>query len=183
VEKLRRLGDEKTMGGHDEEEIVPAIDINIQALLPDEFVPDRQIKANLYQRILGIANEEEIDAMWEELVDRFGTPPAVVENLFCVVRIKLLMKQLKIDQIEQNHDIFSIRFCADPGFSGEQFLRITSESPYAISIAANASSLELKVNTKEKNKLKERTNTLSQEKNILFELQKLLTRLHAEGLG
>ncbi|MDR2737199.1 MAG: transcription-repair coupling factor, partial [Gracilibacteraceae bacterium] len=39
VEKLRRLGDEKTMGGHDEEEIVPAIDINIQALLPDEFVP------------------------------------------------------------------------------------------------------------------------------------------------
>ncbi|MCL1790954.1 MAG: transcription-repair coupling factor [Peptococcaceae bacterium] len=179
VEKLRRVSvDGDTTARQDEEEVMPAIDINIPALLPDDFVPDRQVKANLYQRILGIVNEDEADVMWDELVDRFGTPPEAVENLFFVVRIKLLMKQLKIDQIEQNRDIFTIRFYADPGLSGEKFLRITAQSPYSITIAAaNSSSLELKVNTKEKNNLRERTNTLSQKTNILLEMQKLLCSL------
>jgi transcription-repair coupling factor (superfamily II helicase) len=135
-----------------EEEFVPTIDVSVPALLPDDYVPDRQTKANLYQRILAIDSEDEAASMWEELKDRFGTPPVAAENLFRVVRIKLLMKKLKVDQVVQTRDVFSIRFFADPGFSGEEFLKLMAEFPYKISIAAaDSSSLELKIRTTEKN--------------------------------
>jgi transcription-repair coupling factor (superfamily II helicase) len=152
-----------------EEEFIPTIDVNVPALLPDEYIVDRYMKAELYQRILAIDSAGEAEGLWDELVDRFGTPPPEVENLFQIIQIKLRMKELRIDQIVQARDVVSLRFCADPGISGEQFLKITAESAYKISIAAaDASSLELKMR-------------LGGKTNFLPHLLKMLGRIQEAG--
>lgn len=119
-----------------EEPVEPVIDIQVKALLPDEYIVDRQTKATLYQRMIAISNEEEMSDILDELVDRFGTPPGEVENLLQIIRIKIQAKELKIEQIVQQKQFISLRFAADPGISGSKLMEIAADCPYPLSFAA-----------------------------------------------
>jgi transcription-repair coupling factor (superfamily II helicase) len=89
-----------------QEEIQPAIDIQVKAILPDEYIVDKQTKATLYQRMVDVASEEDLSHIVDELVDRFGTPPEEVENLIQIIRIKIKAKELNVEQvIQQNRKI------------------------------------------------------------------------------
>ncbi|HHV63746.1 MAG TPA: transcription-repair coupling factor [Peptococcaceae bacterium] len=129
-----------------EETVEPSIDIQVKALLPDEYIVDKQTKATLYQRMLAVTSEEELSDILDELVDRFGTPPVEVENLLQIVRIKMRAKELKIEQIVQQKHNITLRFASDPGLSGEELMAMAAESPYPLSFAAaEEGKLELKV--------------------------------------
>jgi len=119
-----------------EEVAEPVIDIQVKALLPDEYIVDKQIKATLYQRMLGISSEEHLSDFLDELVDRFGNPPDEVENLSKIIRIRMKAKQLGLEQVAQHKQNISLRFAADPGISGEQLMSITAKFPYPLSFAA-----------------------------------------------
>lgn len=129
-----------------EETVEPTVDIQVKALLPDEYIVDRQTKAALYQRMVAIQNEEEISDILDELVDRFGTPPEEAENLLQIIRIKLQAKRLKVEQVVQHKHNLSLRFAHDPGLTGEQLMEITTKYPYALSFSATEQGhLEFKV--------------------------------------
>ncbi len=129
-----------------EETIEPAIDIQVKALLPDEYIVDRQTKATLYQRMVAIANEEQLSEILDELVDRFGTPPQEVENLVQIIRIKMKAKELKVEQIVQQKQNISLRFASDPGLTGEVLMGIAANFPHPLSFAVTEhGKLELKV--------------------------------------
>jgi transcription-repair coupling factor (superfamily II helicase) len=53
-------------------------------------VPGEQQRLGLYRRLAAVASEEELAALQEELRDRYGEPPAPVQNLFRLVELKLL---------------------------------------------------------------------------------------------
>jgi len=118
-----------------EEEIQPTIDIQVNALLPDEYIVDKQAKTVLYQRMIAVSSEEDLSNIVDELVDRFGTPPAEVENLIQIVRIKIRAKELKIEQIVQKKQNVLLRFASDPGLTGQQLMEIANVYPYPLSFA------------------------------------------------
>ena len=120
-----------------EEEVQPAIDIQVKALLPDEYIVDKQTKATLYQRMIGVSSEEDLSNIVDELIDRFGTPPEEVENLIQIVRIKIKAKELNIEQIVQQKQNISLRFASDPGLTGESLMEIASVFPYPLSFATS----------------------------------------------
>ncbi|NLI93912.1 MAG: transcription-repair coupling factor [Peptococcaceae bacterium] len=129
-----------------EEGVDPTIDIQVKALLPDEYIVDKQTKAMLYQRMVAISNEEEMSEILDELVDRFGTPPEEVENLLQIIRIKIRAKELQVEQIVQNKQNISLRFASDPGLTGEQLMQIAAGFPYPLSFSATEQGkLEFKV--------------------------------------
>ncbi|RNC28687.1 MAG: Transcription-repair-coupling factor [Candidatus Dichloromethanomonas elyunquensis] len=133
--------------GETVEEIAdPSIDIQVKALLPDEYVVDKQTKTMLYQRMAAINNEEELSEILDELVDRFGTPPEEVENLVQNIRIKIRAKELKVEQIVQCKQNILLRFASDPGFTGEQLMEVAAKFPYPLSFSATEQGkLEFKV--------------------------------------
>lgn len=148
-----------------EDEIEPSIELQVDAYLPDDYIPDRQVKASLYQRMVMIKDEENLSEMLDELVDRFGSPPRPVENLLQIIRIKWLAAALKIEQIQQVKQYVLCRFAADPGLSGEKLMEIAASSRYPLSFGtANNSNLECKV----------RLRTVGQEE-ILQAVRKVLT--------
>ena len=63
----------------------------------------------MYKRISS-ATQEELDALRQELVDRFGSYPAPVENLFRYARLRQEAIALKIHAIERNRDQIHFRF-------------------------------------------------------------------------
>lgn len=63
------------------------IDCDIDAFIPDTYIPNESQKLDVYKRISSIENEEDYSEMQDELIDRFGEIPKPCANL---LRIALL---------------------------------------------------------------------------------------------
>ena len=76
-----------------------SVDLPLTAYLPDEYIGDRTLKVNFYQRLASLNRPEQVEAMTAELSDRFGTPPLPVQNLLTLVRLKVGAAQLGFESI------------------------------------------------------------------------------------
>src|SRR5438067_1342172 len=65
------------------------VDLALSTAIPDDYVPSRQRKLELYRRIAGLALLDDLAGLREELRDRYGPPPEPVRNLLYGVEIKL----------------------------------------------------------------------------------------------
>jgi transcription-repair coupling factor (superfamily II helicase) len=70
-----------------------SVDLPIPVSLPAGYIPDRQIRTRLYRRLADIRSLDEIEALAEEFIDRFGPLPAEALNLFYQLKIKLLAER------------------------------------------------------------------------------------------
>ncbi len=75
------------------------IDLPLDAYLPDEYIGDRTLKVNFYQRLANLSRVEQVEAMVAEMNDRFGTPPAPAQNLLTMVRLKVEAANLGFESI------------------------------------------------------------------------------------
>ena len=82
-----------------EPEIELQIDLNVTSYIPDEYIQDANQKIEIYQNIALCQNEENIQNIIDEIIDRFGNMPSELENLIDIARIKYLAKKLKISKI------------------------------------------------------------------------------------
>ncbi|HLQ04139.1 MAG TPA: transcription-repair coupling factor, partial [Verrucomicrobiae bacterium] len=65
------------------------VDLALSTAIPDEYVPSRQRKLELYRRIAELRALEDLSALRDELRDRYGPPPEPVRNLLYGVEVKL----------------------------------------------------------------------------------------------
>jgi len=63
-------------------------DLNVQAGIPEKYVPSEKQRMDLYRRIANIRTQEDSDEMTAELIDRFGDPPPEVLALTAVARLR-----------------------------------------------------------------------------------------------
>ena len=70
-------------------------------LIPEEYVPDLQVRLGLYRRLSAVESHDAIEAFAAELIDRFGPLPARgPSHLLDIVEIKGLCRQAGIEQID-----------------------------------------------------------------------------------
>ncbi|MCR5691538.1 MAG: transcription-repair coupling factor, partial [Eubacterium sp.] len=65
-----------------------AIDIKVDAFIPNSYIKNELQKLDIYKRIADIETEEEREDMLDELIDRFGEPPKSVQNLLEIALLK-----------------------------------------------------------------------------------------------
>ena len=94
----------KLKGEGEEESFTTTIDLNIDAYIPDSYIKNEYQKLDIYKRIAAVSNEEEMDDMTEELIDRFGDPPAAVKGLIDVALLRNLAGSLGITEVKQQND-------------------------------------------------------------------------------
>lgn len=82
-----------------EPELELQIDLNVTSYIPDEYIQDANQKIEIYQNIALCKNEQDIQNIIDEIIDRFGNIPFELENLVAIARIKYLAKRLKISKI------------------------------------------------------------------------------------
>ncbi len=76
------------------------IELRVPALLPDDYIPDVNMRLSMYKRIASCSTQEEIDELKIELIDRFGLLPQPAQNLIQISRFRLLAKPLGLKRIE-----------------------------------------------------------------------------------
>ncbi|BDW99563.1 transcription-repair-coupling factor [Maricaulis maris] len=95
VASLRSGGDES-----DESDWSPQINAGGAVLIPDYYVPDLDVRLQLYRRLSSLENKTERESYAAELIDRFGPLPREVETLLRVVAVKALCKTAGVEKVD-----------------------------------------------------------------------------------
>ncbi len=67
----------------------PQITVDAPILIPEDYVPDLDLRMGLYRRLNELEDRPAIDAFAAEMIDRFGPLPDATANLVTVIEIKL----------------------------------------------------------------------------------------------
>lgn len=106
------------------------IDLQIPALIPDNYVNDMNIRLVLYKRISSATNSKQLDAIHREMIDRFGLLPTYTKNLFGITQLKLLAQKLGITKIAttpQNQGM--IEFTPTTKIEPKRLMRFMQKDP------------------------------------------------------
>ncbi len=76
------------------------VDLKIPALIPDDYLPDVHTRLVMYKRIANAANDDALNELQVEMIDRFGLLPEQTKNLIRVTELKLKAEPLGIKKIE-----------------------------------------------------------------------------------
>ncbi|MDR1196033.1 MAG: transcription-repair coupling factor [Endomicrobium sp.] len=100
-----------------EKEISSEIDLQIAALIPQNYIEDDDIRILFYRRLSDAKSFEEIEKIKSELADRFGKVPAETQRLFEITALRLEAEKLKIERISEDNKYIYVFFLQNADFS------------------------------------------------------------------
>jgi transcription-repair coupling factor (superfamily II helicase) len=95
----------------------PELHLGGSGSLPESWIPEEEVRINLYARIARIASGAELDALGEELEDRFGALPEEAQALLSVSHIRQLARLAAVARIDAGPA--AIALTPRAGFSGD----------------------------------------------------------------
>lgn len=91
----------------------PQINLGVPVLIPEDYVPDLDVRLGLYRRLSSLSTKVELEGFAAELIDRFGKLPKEVNTLLLVVRIKAMCKRAGIAKLDGGPKGATIQFHND----------------------------------------------------------------------
>ena len=160
-------------GEMEEETFNTTMDLNVDAYIPDSYIPNEYQKLDIYKRVAAIENEEEMEDMLEELIDRFGDIPKKVETLLAVASLKAIAHSAYVTAVEQKGERFTSMYEKAkvqpqkiPGlleqFKGDLAFKADAENPCFL------------YEKKSRNKKEKNTDVLAVVKNVLIGIKGLI---------
>ncbi|WP_102107193.1 transcription-repair coupling factor [Oceaniglobus roseus] len=95
-----RSGDLEGLTDSGDEQWAPQINLGVPVLIPEDYVPDLDVRLGLYRRLSTLTTKVELEGFAAELIDRFGKLPKEVNTLLLVVRIKAECKRAGIAKLD-----------------------------------------------------------------------------------
>ncbi|WP_419640635.1 TRCF domain-containing protein, partial [Thiolapillus sp.] len=105
------------------------IDLNLPALLPEDYLPDVHIRLIQYKRIASAASADELRELRVEMIDRFGLLPDQARNLFDITELKLEVQPLGIRKIEAGPQGGKIHFEEQPAIDPARIIHLIQTRP------------------------------------------------------
>jgi transcription-repair coupling factor (superfamily II helicase) len=96
--------------------VATEINLHVPALLPEPYCNDVHERLVLYKRLASAETADELDALQEELVDRFGPTPEPAQALLACHRLRLVAKPLGVTRVDAGPERASIQFAKEPPF-------------------------------------------------------------------
>jgi len=112
------------------------INLHSPALLPDAYCGDVHVRLNLYKRLATVEKPEGIDALLEEITDRFGKLPPQGQTLFDTHRLRVLAKPYGVQKIDAGPKLMSILFRPKPPIDAMRIIDLVQKNR-AIKLAGN----------------------------------------------
>jgi len=97
----------------DDGQWAPQINLGVPVLIPEDYVPDLDVRLGLYRRLSGLSSKVELEGFAAELIDRFGKLPKEVTTLMNILRIKTMCKRAGIAKLDGGPKGAVIRFHND----------------------------------------------------------------------
>ncbi|UWS01668.1 transcription-repair coupling factor [Phaeobacter inhibens] len=107
-----KSGELEGLSGSDDQ-WAPQINLGVPVLIPENYVPDLDVRLGLYRRLSDLSTKVELEGFAAELIDRFGALPKEVNTLMLVVRIKAMCKRAGIAKLDGGPKGATIQFHND----------------------------------------------------------------------
>jgi transcription-repair coupling factor (superfamily II helicase) len=109
VERLKALRRGETPPAPASARPAVALDLPITAYLPDTYIPDLNLRLAVYQRLAQATDDVEVNAIEQELNDRFGKLPPAARNLVWVVRLRLMATTAGVGSLQTEGEAYVLR--------------------------------------------------------------------------
>lgn len=104
------------------------INLHAPALLPDAYCGDVHQRLSLYKRLATAEKPEQIDAMLEEITDRFGKLPAQGQTLFDTHRLRVLARPYGVAKIDAAPMVININFRPNPPIDAMRVIELVQKN-------------------------------------------------------
>ncbi len=115
------------------EEVPPAIDteinLSIPAFIPEDYIGDVNQRLVIYKRLASCMDDREVEEVKEELTDRYGILPPVVDDLMEIITFKNFLRQFLVSSIDYNGREIILTFHPQARGSLEKILSLIESDP------------------------------------------------------
>jgi len=87
----------------------PAVDLPVEAVVPASYVPGENQRITLYRRLAAVDSAEELEALQEEMADRYGQMPKPVENLIRIADLKMKAVDAGVEDVSTQNGRIVVR--------------------------------------------------------------------------
>ncbi|HEX5687446.1 MAG TPA: TRCF domain-containing protein, partial [Ideonella sp.] len=112
------------------------INLHAPALLPDAYCGDVHMRLSLYKRLATAERAEHLDALLEEVTDRFGKLPTQGQTLFDTHRLRILAKPYGVQKIDAGPRLMNITFRPNPPIDAMRIIELVQKNRH-IKLAGN----------------------------------------------
>lgn len=123
------------LSGQEEATEEPYLELEYSGFIPDSYISVPMIKMEIYKRIASVQTQEEVDALQEEMAERFGPIPEEALSLLALAEMRVLCRKLSISSLRERNGLVSIEFSKVSKISVEKLLRLIRESSGAIRLS------------------------------------------------
>jgi transcription-repair coupling factor (superfamily II helicase) len=92
---------------------LPTVDLPVDAYIPQDYMPTEAHRILFYKKMAAVRSKEDVQAVQEELEDRFGDPPRAVWNMLAIIRLRLRCHELGISSVQTLRNQIRISFQPD----------------------------------------------------------------------
>ena len=117
---VRRLQNEE-----DIEEELPAVELNLDAYIPEDYISDSRQKIEIYKKVAMVKNKDDIEELIDELIDRFGDIPQPVETLIEISWLKFTASKINVEEIKGKGKEINIIFRSPDNLDGKRLIELT----------------------------------------------------------
>lgn len=104
------------------------VKINVNAIVPEKYVPHDRERMRLYKRIASLSSRSEIKELMLELKDVYGDIPVEVENLMKISYVSNLASLINVAEVVVNNRGTGIRFRGSSAFKDENILYAVAQA-------------------------------------------------------
>jgi len=105
------------------------IELGIPALLPESYIPDVHTRLIIYKRLSSVDNENQLNEIKVELIDRFGLLPEYAQNLIIQNRVKLIATGLNISKMDILPQFIRIKFNENCNIDTQLLISLIQKQP------------------------------------------------------
>jgi transcription-repair coupling factor (superfamily II helicase) len=120
----------------------PEVSSPLPAFVPDEYVPDRDEKLDVYRRMAALASLADLETLRAELRDRFGPLPQEVDHLLALKGLRLLGKEAGAERLRVGRDRVEVEL--REALPRERIVALIPQIPVPIEFATGARTLRVR---------------------------------------
>jgi transcription-repair coupling factor (superfamily II helicase) len=132
---VRRLKAGKAADVEDAVDISTEVNLHVPALLPEAYCSDVHERLTLYKRLADADSREALDALREELVDRFGELPEPARALLLCHEVRLAARPLGVSRVDATHEAVQLQFVKNPPLDGGKVIAFIQKKGRAARLA------------------------------------------------
>ena len=109
--------------------VEPEIELGSEAFIPDGYIDDIGERLLVYKRMANVETTEAIEAIGEELADRFGPIPHQVTDFMRIMSLRPALKRLAVESLKASGAAVAFRFHEDSPISRDRLVELITEEP------------------------------------------------------